>query len=135
MDWGEIQTAKGVTERDFSVPCNGRTVPGVLWTPEHAEAPTPLVLIGHGGSGHKREDHLVSLARRFVRHNAIAAATIDGPVHGDRKPEGAERDSVAEQRRRFIGNRVTANFDNVGKRLVNADIVDLEVIEPDAADA
>ncbi len=34
-----------------------------------------------------------------------------------------------------IGNRVTANFDNVGKRLVNADIVDLEVIEPDAADA
>lgn len=34
-----------------------------------------------------------------------------------------------------IGNRVTANFENVGKRLVNADLVELEVIKPDAADA
>ena len=85
MEWGHSETTKGVTERDFTVSCNQRAVPGVLWTPEHADAPTPLVLIGHGGSGHKREAHLVSLARRFVRHNGIAAASIDGPVHGDRR--------------------------------------------------
>ena len=107
MEWGRSKTSKGVTERDFSVSCNGRTVPGVIWTPEHADAPTPLVLIGHGGTGHKRETHLISLARRFVRHNGIAAATIDGPAHGDRRPEGADDESLAERRRRYIGERVT----------------------------
>lgn len=81
--------------------------PGVLWTPEHADAPTPLVLIGHGGNGHKRETHLMALARRFARHNQIASATIDGPVHGDRKPVGVDDGSSAERRRRLIGERVT----------------------------
>ena len=107
MKWGKSVTNKGVTERDFSVSCNGRTVPGVLWSPELAQSPTALVLIGHGGSGHKRQDHLVSLSRRFVRHNGIAAATIDGPFHGDRQPEGIENESVADRRRRFIRDSVT----------------------------
>lgn len=107
MEWGHSATSKGVTERDFTLSGNGRTVPGVLWISEHPDAPTPLVLIGHGGNGHKRESHLVSLARRFVRHNGIAAVTIDGPAHGDRRPRGADDESLAERRRRYIGDRVT----------------------------
>jgi dienelactone hydrolase len=107
MDWGESRTSKGVTERDFSVACEDRIVPGVLWTPESANVPAPLVLIGHGGNGHKREDHLVALARRLVRHNAIAAVTIDGPAHGDREPEEAKGESFAERRKRFMGDRIT----------------------------
>ncbi len=107
MEWGRSATHKGVQERDFTVTCNERTVPGVLWTPEHTGMPTSLVLMGHGGSGHKRESHLVSLARRFVRHNGIAAASIDGPAHGDRKPEGADAEPLAERRRRFLGEGVT----------------------------
>lgn len=125
MEWGQSETHKGVTERDFNVSCDGRTVPGVLWTPEHADASTPLVLIGHGGSGHKRETHLVALARRFARHNAIASATIDGPAHGDRKPQSANDETPAERRRRIIGDRVTdqmvedwkATLDALGKYL------------------
>ena len=34
-----------------------------------------------------------------------------------------------------IGDRVTANFENVGKRLVIATVVELEVIGPDEAGA
>ncbi len=34
-----------------------------------------------------------------------------------------------------IGDRVTVNFENAGKRLVNAAVVELEEIEPDDADA
>ena len=34
-----------------------------------------------------------------------------------------------------IGNRLTVNFENAGKRLVNAAVVELEVIDPDEADA
>ncbi|MFQ5959323.1 MAG: DUF3553 domain-containing protein [Alphaproteobacteria bacterium] len=33
-----------------------------------------------------------------------------------------------------IGNRVTVNFENAGKRLVNAAVVELEVIDADDAD-
>ena len=107
MRWGESQTSRSVTERAFEVECAGRVVPGILWTPERTIPPTPLVLVGHGGSGHKREDHLVSLARRFVRHDGIAVATIDGPVHGDRAPQDPEELSLAERRRRFISGQVT----------------------------
>ena len=91
MKWtGEETTSKGVTERGFIVEHAGRSVPGIAWTPESAEAPTPVLLIGHGGSGHKREPHILALARRFVRHHGIAAVAIDGPAHGDRAPTGAQ---------------------------------------------
>ena len=63
-----------------------RTIPGVLWTSAHAAGPTPLVLIGHGASGHKQADYVASLAKAFVRRG-VAAAAIDGPVHGDRRPD------------------------------------------------
>lgn len=91
LDWlGEPVTAKRVTERGFRVACDGRPVPGLVWTPEEAPARPSLVLIGHGGSQDKRAPHIVSLARRLVRHHGIAAAAIDGPVHGDRRPGGIE---------------------------------------------
>jgi dienelactone hydrolase len=79
--------AKGVRERRFDIAGgDGRTVPGLLWTPPDAVGPRPLVLIGHGASGSKREDYVVALGRRLVRHLGYAAAAIDGPVHGHRRP-------------------------------------------------
>jgi dienelactone hydrolase len=106
MNLTQSKTNKGVTERDFSVTSHERTIPGVLWTPENRSEPTPLVLIGHGGSGHKRDDHLVGLARRFVRHNGIAAATIDGPFHGDRASDDVKNESVNKTLRRLNGEEV-----------------------------
>lgn len=91
MQWTEAgTTSKGVTERGFTLEQSGRSIPGIAWTPENAEAPTPVVLIGHGGSGHKRQPHILALARRLVRHHGIAAAAIDGPLHGDRAPAGVQ---------------------------------------------
>jgi dienelactone hydrolase len=102
MKWiGEPITGQGVRERGFQVECDARTVPGILWSAEPPAAPAPLVLIGHGGSGHKRQPHLLSLARRLVRHHGIAALAIDGPVHGDRRPAELAPDAVGETRRRF----------------------------------
>lgn len=102
--WLEETAARGVRERSFMLDRVGRRVPGVLWTPDTAVAesfegaPTdgsatgddgaserPLVLVGHGASGNKREDYVVSLARRLVRHLGYAVVAIDGPVHGDRR--------------------------------------------------
>jgi dienelactone hydrolase len=80
---------KGVLERRFDVTCDGRTVPGILWTPSGASpGPRPLVLMGHGALTDKRVPYLLSLARRLVRHHGIAAASIDHPEHGDRHRPG-----------------------------------------------
>jgi dienelactone hydrolase len=82
---GEDVVAKGVRQRRFDIDRDGRTVPGLLWTPPEAGGPRPLVLIGHGASGSKREDYVMAFGRRLVRHLGFAAAAIDGPVHGDRR--------------------------------------------------
>ena len=85
MDFiGPPVTHHGVVERRVDIANDDRTVPAVVWTPEDAASPRPLVLIGHGGSGHKRMDYVLGLARRLVRHQGFAAAAIDGPGHGDR---------------------------------------------------
>ncbi len=108
LNWSaEPVTSKGVTERSFELECDGRRIPGILWTPEKARGPTPLVLIGHGGSQHKRTPHVLSLARRLVRHDAIAAVAIDGPVHGDRQPPGFDLERVRARRAAMLDDAVT----------------------------
>jgi dienelactone hydrolase len=81
---GEAAISHGVVERRFDVQGVHEVVPGIVWTPEGANGPRPLVLIGHGGSGNKRMPYVLSLARRLVRHAGYAVAAIDGPGHGDR---------------------------------------------------
>ncbi len=91
MDWvGEAEISRGVSERRFDLTVDDAVVPGILWTPEDATGSRPLVLIGHGGSQHKRAPNVLALARRIVRHLGYAAAAIDGPMHGDRVPDGTD---------------------------------------------
>ena len=78
------QVTATVVERDLEVVASGRRVPTVLWTPTDAAAPLALVLIGHGGGGHKRHPKVVNMATGLVTEHGIAALAIDGPVNGDR---------------------------------------------------
>jgi dienelactone hydrolase len=95
MDWtGDTHRAEGVVERGFAVAVEGRRVPGVLWTPPDAEDARPLVLIGHGATGHKRMGYVVALARELVRAHGFAAVAIDGAGHGDRRPNPGDDDMV-----------------------------------------
>jgi dienelactone hydrolase len=73
-----------MVERSLEVRCNGRSVPTVLWTPSDAARPLPLVLVGHGGGGHKRAATVVAMAEGLAREHGIATLAIDGPVNGER---------------------------------------------------
>ncbi len=92
--WLDDRSGDGIRERRFELLRGSRTVPGVLWTPVGAGSATPLVLVGHGASGHKGADYVIDLAKRLVGRG-LAAAAIDGPVHGDRRLDGGENAQLA----------------------------------------
>ena len=84
MDITSESVERGIRERAASIVGSQGEIPLALWTPEDA-APSGLVLVGHGASGHKRQDYVVALARRLVRSRGLAVAAIDGPLHGGRR--------------------------------------------------
>jgi len=79
-----------ILERELDVTAGGRRVPTVLWIPDGIEGPFPIVLVGHGGGGHKRVPLVVNMAKGFAEDHGIATLAIDGPVNGDRDTNTAE---------------------------------------------
>jgi pimeloyl-ACP methyl ester carboxylesterase len=95
----------GVAERRFDIVIDGQTVPGIIWAPENAAGTRPLLLMGHGGTQHKRIDTMVSRARTYVRHHGYAVVAIDAPGHGERiSKETQVRQREERQLRAASGN-------------------------------
>ena len=95
-------TEKGVVEERFDLEVDNEVIPGIRWRPEAADEPTPTILIGHGGTQHKRAPNVLGLARRFVRHLGVTALALDAPGHGDRITDPA----VAEAARARLEARI-----------------------------
>jgi dienelactone hydrolase len=104
---GEPISEGGVTEHRFDLVRETGIVPGSLWTPAQQDRPVPLVLMGHGGSGHKRADRQLLLGRRFAGVAQMAAVSIDGPLHGDRVPEQLDRRQYQERMAAMGVDKVT----------------------------
>jgi dienelactone hydrolase len=96
----------GVTEQHFTL----SEIPGVLWTPDDAHGPRPLILIGHGGGQHKQAPGVVARARRFVAEGGFAVAAIDAPGHGERPRTAEFTQLVAESRARTMAGEDAAGL-------------------------
>ncbi|HTR93426.1 MAG TPA: alpha/beta hydrolase [Trebonia sp.] len=92
MRFGTETTSDGVTERLFAV----GDAPGVVWAPAGASGPRPLVLIGHGGGGHKTAPVVTARARHCVTSLGVAVAAIDMPGWGGRPVPAAYEPFNAE---------------------------------------
>lgn len=108
MDVVSETVEKGVIERQFTLPSGDQTVPGIAWLPEQADGPRPTILIGHGGTQHKRVPNVLGLARRFVRHLGYAAVAIDAPGHGERITDP----DAAATARRNLERRIASGRDS-----------------------
>lgn len=85
----------GVLEREFTL----GEIPGILWTPASASAPTPLILLGHPPLGlRKMYPRLVARARHSAA-DGFATATIELPGSGDRPRWPAAEQARADLRR------------------------------------
>jgi pimeloyl-ACP methyl ester carboxylesterase len=108
MRFTEENTENGVVARDFELEVAGERVPGALWAPADATGPRPLVLMGHGGSQHKKADTLAARARRYAGTLGFVVASIDAPGHGDRiTPAQAAEYSAAVRKRIDEGGGIT----------------------------
>lgn len=84
-----------LTCTEFSITSGERRVPAIWWSRRNVARPAPLVLLGHGGSGHKRDSAMSEVAERLVTRLGLVVAAIDGPVHGARRQDlGMDPDRV-----------------------------------------
>jgi hypothetical protein len=85
----------GVLEREFTL----GEIPGILWTPGSASAPTPLILIGHPGGLRMMHPRLAGRARHYAAEYGFAAATIELPGSGERPRSVAAEQARGDLRR------------------------------------
>ncbi|SNX55979.1 hypothetical protein SAMN06272735_0416 [Streptomyces sp. TLI_55] len=85
----------GVLERGFTL----GEIPGFLWTPSSAAAPSPLILLGHPPIGLDRMYPRLVARARHAAADGFATATIELPGSGDRPLWPALEQARAELRR------------------------------------
>jgi dienelactone hydrolase len=95
----------GIVERRFDLKVGDATVPGLHWLPEAAAAPHPTVLIGHGGTQHKRVPNVLGLARQLVAELGYGVVALDAPGHGERMTEQERAEQEARRSARQAGDR------------------------------
>ena len=105
MDIVDRAVEKGVVEERFDLKVDAEVVPGIRWSPETASGPIPTILIGHGGTQHKRVPNVLGLARTFVRHLGVTVVALDAPGHGDRVTDRAAAEAARARLQSRIAER------------------------------
>jgi pimeloyl-ACP methyl ester carboxylesterase len=101
MQFTSEAVIEDVMERTFNLAVNDESVPGVMWTPGDLSERHPVLLMGHGGSQHKKYPPLVNRAHRYVTEFGFVVVAIDAPGHGERTPSEQAGQFVAELRKKM----------------------------------
>lgn len=101
MAFSKEKIIDGVLQRDFQIEVAGESVPCVIYAREGATGPRPLILMGHGGSQHKKIEGIRLRAIQYAKEFDWATLAIDAPGHGDRITR-----EEAEQNMIEVGKRV-----------------------------
>jgi dienelactone hydrolase len=119
MNFTSSTTEMGVTERGFDIEVAGERVPGIIWTPEGATGPRPLLLVGHGGTQHKRVEGVLARGRHMARQFGYAVVSLDAPDHGDRttpERQAAARANIEERMRNRVQVRAEGEMSQMRER-------------------
>ena len=103
MKFTREKNINGIKEQMFELTVGEETLPGVIWTREGATGPRPLVLMGHGGSQHKKILNIRTAAYEYAAELGYAVVAIDAPGHGDRISRGE-----AAELRNTVGQNIAA---------------------------
>ena len=87
----------GCAFHEWTIQRSAVNIPAALWVPEDGDRPFPLVLVGHGGSGHKKSDLVLDAVKKLVEPLKIAVLAIDGPVHGARRDDSKDGAAVRQE--------------------------------------
>lgn len=100
----------GVVQRDFAIDVDGEPVPAVIYSKEGATGSRPLILMGHGGSQHKKTEGIRIRAVQYANEFDWATLAIDAPGHGDRISREEARQAMIDVGKRVRGE-TSAPFD------------------------
>jgi len=87
----------GCAFHELTIRRSSVNIPVALWLPTEGSRPFPLVLVGHGGSGHKTSDLVLDTVEKLVDPLKIAVLAIDGPVHGARRDDSKDGVAVRQE--------------------------------------
>ena len=120
MKFTSETTEMGVTERGFDIEVSGEHVPGIIWAPEGAKGPRPLLLVGHGGTAAQARR---GRARRGAGTWPSTSATPSSPstprtTVTARRPSGRPppRANIEERMRNRVQQRPAGGLDQMRER-------------------
>jgi dienelactone hydrolase len=89
--------SKASHPQEWIIRTSSKNIPAVMWLPLGGDQPYPLVMVCHGGSGHKTSDLVLDVVNALVEPFKIAVLAIDGPLHGARRTDAKEGLAVRDE--------------------------------------